>query len=224
MDLNILIFKLEKSLIDRRDIPKLRGFIADKYPQYVELHNHIENRGYKYGYPVIQYKVIDKTPALIAINEACSLLMKVSFELKNINIGSKEIDINEKEYVIKKEKLGISEDLIDYDFISPWMALNQDNYKKYLSFDKAEKENLLKRILIGNVLSMSKSLSYSVEEEIKTQLDLEPCKVNFKNQTMIAFKGKFKINFHIPDYLGLGKSVSRGFGTVRKLYVDKFEL
>ena len=217
MDLNILILKLEESLIDRRDIPKLRGYIADKYPQYVELHNHTEDRGYKYGYPVIQYKVIDKTPALIAINEACNLLMKVSFELNNINIGSKAIDINEKKYIMKKEKFGISKELIDYVFISPWMALNQDNYRKYLSFHKTEKDNLLKKIVIGNVLSMSKSLSYSVEEEIKTEIDLEPCKVNYKNQTMIAFKGNFKTNFHIPDYLGLGKSVSRGFGTVKQI-------
>jgi len=31
---------------------------------------------------------------------------------------------------------------------------------------------------------------------------------------MIGFLGKFQVNFNIPDYLGLGKSVSRGFGTI----------
>ena len=36
--------------------------------------------------------------------------------------------------------------------------------------------------------------------------------------THVGFVGKFKVNFKIPDYLGLGKSVSRGFGTIKKSY------
>ncbi len=34
---------------------------------------------------------------------------------------------------------------------------------------------------------------------------------------MIGFVGTFRINFHIPDHAGLGKSVSRGFGTVERI-------
>ena len=29
--------------------------------------------------------------------------------------------------------------------------------------------------------------------------------------------GDFQINFHLPDYIRLGKSVSRGFGTIKKI-------
>jgi len=31
---------------------------------------------------------------------------------------------------------------------------------------------------------------------------------------MIGFLGTFSVNFEIPDYWGIGKSVSRGFGAV----------
>lgn len=31
---------------------------------------------------------------------------------------------------------------------------------------------------------------------------------------MMGFKGTFAVNFELPDYIGLGKSVSREFGTV----------
>lgn len=217
MDIDLLIFKLGKNLINRRDIPKLRGFIADKYSQHVEFHNHMENGGFKYGYPMIQYKVVDSAPVLIAINEACQLLIKLSFELKEININEKMIEINEKEFTVKKEKFGLSQEPIQYHFLTPWMALNQDNYKKFLDCDNIEKEELLNKIIIGNVLSISKSLSYFIEEKIIVESDLEPCKVNFKNQAMIAFKGSFWTNFYIPDYLGIGKSVSRGFGAIKRL-------
>jgi len=33
----------------------------------------------------------------------------------------------------------------------------------------------------------------------------------------LGFLGAFTVNFSIPDYWGIGKSVSRGFGTIRKL-------
>jgi hypothetical protein len=34
---------------------------------------------------------------------------------------------------------------------------------------------------------------------------------------MICFQGEFTTNFLIPDYLGIGKQVARGFGTVVKM-------
>ena len=34
---------------------------------------------------------------------------------------------------------------------------------------------------------------------------------------MLGFLGAFSVNFAIPDYWGIGKSVSRGFGTVIRI-------
>jgi hypothetical protein len=34
---------------------------------------------------------------------------------------------------------------------------------------------------------------------------------------MLDFSDTFSVNFEIPDYWGIGKSVSRGFGTVKKV-------
>lgn len=35
-----------------------------------------------------------------------------------------------------------------------------------------------------------------------------------KGTSMLGFLDAFPVNFEIPDYWGIGKSVSRGFGTV----------
>jgi hypothetical protein len=37
---------------------------------------------------------------------------------------------------------------------------------------------------------------------------------------MIGFKGTFAVNFELPDYIGLGKSVLRGVGTIKKVVQD----
>ncbi|NOX21076.1 MAG: CRISPR-associated endonuclease Cas6 [Nitrospirae bacterium] len=45
---------------------------------------------------------------------------------------------------------------------------------------------------------------------------------------LLGFLGTFSVNFEIPDYWGIGKSVSRGFGTVVKTrgrsYGDKEDI
>ncbi|MFQ6084425.1 MAG: CRISPR-associated endonuclease Cas6, partial [Candidatus Aminicenantia bacterium] len=65
--------------------------------------------------------------------------------------------------------------------------------------------------------SMSKSLGYTVPEPIKANItNLREVKIYLKGIPMIGFLGTFSVNFNIPDYWGLGKSVSRGFGTIKK--------
>jgi hypothetical protein len=110
--------------------------------------------------------------------------------------------------------------MFTYEFIAPWIGLNQSNYQKYVGVKThMGKTEILKRALIGNILSMSKYLDYWLAQDQKVSADLQVRErvVNLKAKPMIGFTGIFKTNFIIPDYLGIGKSVSRGFGTVKKL-------
>ena len=78
-----------------------------------------------------------------------------------------------------------------------------------------EQMEFLRKILTGNLLSMSKSLDYQVPDRIKCDLQVRMMKNRLKDVNVMAFVGRFQANFLIPDYLGVGKSVSRGFGVVR---------
>ena len=134
-----------------------------------------------------------------------------------IKIGQQEFESNQREISLKKVKLGVSDEIIKYKFITPWLALNQNNIKKYTAADLIEKEEILKRVLIGNILSFSKGMDYTVDETIKVKLDLNQIDVKFKQKEMLAFIGEFFINFEIPDNFAIGKGISRGFGTVKKI-------
>ncbi len=78
---------------------------------------------------------------------------------------------------------------------------------------------MLKKALIGNILSMSKYLDcwLDKDQQIKAEVQVKESEVSLKGESLIGFKGIFKCNFVIPDYLGLGKSVSRGFGIVKQI-------
>ncbi|MGC9043447.1 MAG: CRISPR-associated endonuclease Cas6 [Myxococcota bacterium] len=55
-------------------------------------------------------------------------------------------------------------------------------------------------------------------ELIKVEIkNIKEVPTKLKGTPMLGFLGTFSVNFEIPDYWGIGKSVSRGFGTIKKL-------
>jgi hypothetical protein len=141
-------------------------------------------------------------------------------KLEKIVIDDVAIPICEKDLKVEEIEFGYSEETFVYEFQTPWIGLNQKNYRQYMeAIPKEEKNKILKKALIGNLLSMSKSLDYWLkkDEQIKAVLKLKERSVNLKGKTMTGFSGIIKTNFMIPDDVGIGKAVSRGFGTVRRV-------
>ena len=200
------------------DTPKLRGSIASKFPDLSLLHHHMGEDKFLYHYPRIQYKVVDGVPMIIGFKEGIDILKKIYCDIGELKIGhinttnlQSEISID-----VAEQSFGESKNLVEYYFVTPWMALNQKNHKLFVTSAREKNDKLLNSILIGNVLSLSKSVGYRVKSQIYTKLSLVQEKATLKNNEMLTFRGRFTINFNIPDYLGIGKSVSRGFGTIKK--------
>lgn len=195
---------------------QLRGFFATKFNEYVLLHQHNTDK-FVYNYPLVQYKMINKTPMVIGINEGADVLVEIYDKYDKIRLKDNIYEIVEREFSYKNEDFGLSEKFYTYSFETPWFALNQENFtSKYQRMNPTEQKELLRKTLVGNILSMSKSLGYTVPSQIKCEPDLYPGVGSMKGVEIATFKGKFMVNFLIPDYFGLGKSVSRGFGTVKR--------
>jgi hypothetical protein len=197
---------------------KLRGFFATRFTEYVLLHQHIDVDKLLYRYPRIQYKILGGEAIVLGIEEGAEVLKEIYDKYDELTLGESRYTVVERGITIKEEEFGISPELVSYEFITPWLALSQQNYQRYVESTRTERKELLRRTLIGNILSASKSLEYVVLEEIKLEIGkLRRRKCELKGTTFIGFVGKFMVNFVIPDYMGLGKSVSRGFGTIRRL-------
>lgn len=204
--------------IDKKQIPMIRGFFGNKYKDIDFMHNHDGNNKLFYRYPLVQYKVIENNPALIGIKEGAKTLKSQNIFLEDeIQLGDNILISNQQCVSNDLCLFGESDILQEYKFLTPWIALNQKNISKYKNVDIIDKEELLKSILIGNILSMCKGLGYTVENKLKVKLDVKETCVNLKGTKMLAFTGGFIVNFEIPDYLAIGKSISRGFGTIKKV-------
>jgi len=196
---------------------KLRGFFGnlfkDKSPL---LHNHYDDGKLRYKYPLVQYKVVNSVPMLVGIAEGSELLSELFTKIDLLNLYDIKIRVYEKN--IKREIYSpeiYSSMFKRYIFKSLWMALNQKNYAIYKKITFGPKITLmLKKILIGNILSFFKGIGYTATKEIDLLPLVIPKKTKFKNKDMEAFIGDFYTNVALPDFIGLGKSVSRGFGTI----------
>ncbi len=198
------------------DASKLRGFFATKFNEYILLHQHQADK-FIYKYPLIQYKIINGTPMIQSINEGVEVLKEIYDKYDEISLAGNKYTINERSIIVKEQDFGLSEKFQKYKFITPWFALNQENYERYYSSTREEQHILLRKTLIGNLLSISKTLGYTVPDEIKVDTSIKLKKIRLKETNIMGFTGTFITNFEIPDYMGIGKSVSRGFGTVKQL-------
>ncbi len=213
---------VEQVIIQFPDIPlrsrdghKLRGFFGNLFKEHSPLlHNHFEDGNLRYAYPLVQYKVINHVPYLIGLQEGAELLTDLFLKIKFLDIDGQKYTILSKNIIHRKIELFETLDIKTYHFLTPWMALNQDNFKKYISSDIRGRNELLKKILIGNVLSFYKYMNFRISTQLDALVFVKPIITNFKNHKMIAFTGHFAINAILPGHIGLGKSVSRGFGTI----------
>lgn len=196
---------------------ELRGFFATRFNEYTELHQHHADK-FIYRYPVVQYKIIRGVPTVIGINEGAEVLKQTYDEYQEIRLGANTYLVVERSISIREEEFGISDTVRSYEFETPWLALNQENYRAFYGLNSnEERDEFLRKTLIGNIISMSKSLHYQVPDRISCDLSVTVRKDHLKDVRVMTFTGMFHTNFIIPDYFGLGKSVSRGFGAVRQL-------
>ena len=202
----------------------LRGAISSAYPELGLLHNHIGTK-YRYSVPLVQYKVIGGNAVILGLKEGADTLKKIAFERESYNLGGKNLHVLERKVIIREVEFGTSNETLHYKFLTPWMALNENNFRRYVKAKPSDQKALLEKIFIGNLIALSKGLGYTVKEQIVVShaMFLET-DVKLKGLPMIGFIGKFDVNFYIPELWGIGKSSSRGFGTTQLIQIKNASL
>ncbi len=204
-----------------RDAHKLRGYFGTLFKKHSPLlHNHFEDGKLRYRYPLVQYKVCGSIPMLVGINEGGNLLSRLFLEIKEINLENKVYPVLSKNICLTNSKAGITDTMQKYEFKTLWMALNRENYNLYSCAGKEERQKLLSQILTGNILSMFKGINCHLEKKVMVYPEMKEKVTSFKNQRMLAFDGWFASNALLPSYTGIGKAVSRGFGTIYNLTIN----
>lgn len=208
--------------LPQRAASQLRGFFGNYFREHSPLlHNHYDDGSSRYRYPLVQYKVLRGVPVLVGLLEGAQVLTELFFRMKSIDIAGKEYPVMERDIAFKNQPAGVTADaLYDYRFQTDWMALNQQNYAEYLRMDDDERRAFLGRILTGNILSFLKGVEIYLPDHLRIMTSVRPGAkkmTGFKNNLMTTISGEFTTNALLPDGIGLGRSVSRGYGAIEKI-------
>lgn len=206
-------------LLSLEEVPLFRGAVLHALSQDTDvlLHNHTTDN-YNYACPLVQYKSIDTKAAIFCIGEGVKMMSKLMrvCNLK-VSLGHRQTPLNVEKVTPGETDIQVEQAHIYH--LSDWLPLDDDNDRKFLRLRTDEdRQAFLERILVGNILSATKSLNIQITEKIECSIlhldryHLQP----WKNVKMRSFDVDFACNVTLPDYLGLGKHASFGFGNLRR--------
>lgn len=205
------------------DIPvsAFRGAVIEKVGrEHTIFNNHLGDDKFVYQYPLIQYKKVGTSPSIFCIESGVDEIHKL-FEQRSwtIQVYGEKHNLKVDRVDLKNIRLNVWERMFEYN-IWNWQALNEENWLKYLQLETmVEKIAMLEKILIGNIISFAKGVEWDIEKPIK--LTIKDVKLErfskMKDIKVKTFGVQFRTNVSLPNYLGLGKGVSKGFGIVKNI-------
>lgn len=203
------------------EVPAFRGAVIEKVGIEQEIfHNHNNEEGgngYHYRYPLIQYKALEKRPTILfigaAVSEAYHLFRQPDWELSftRRKIRTRLVRSQTQEY-----EVGLSPTPRPYR-LSRWLALNQDNHRRYQSArGLSGQARLLERVLAGHILGFASGVGIRFEQRFELAItEIEQQRIrSFEGVKSLTFDVRFEANVLLPPFIGLGKGVTQGFGVL----------
>ena len=170
---------------------------------------------YKFLYPRVQVKILNEQIYIIGIKEGFIPVVSIAEKVKKLNFGNITFDVESFELLESKNNFISSQQVISYSFLTPWIALNHMNQGAYKKSNDMEQSLFLNKLIGQNIVFLANELNLSLEKNIYTKLEISellPKKVDEKNWG--SFEGGFKTNCILPNYIGLGNGITRGFGSI----------
>jgi hypothetical protein len=215
MILPVFSLTLEPSNPLHFSIGELRSFFHKKSAGYTLLHKD-STTGFIHRYPVVQCKQVKGMLMVIGVGQGADFLQEISSGVEVFRFGETTCRVSGRDEEVRKKEFGISEEIHTYEFLTPWLALNQQNAKKFYDLKgKPERDAFMQKILTTHLSTLAKSIDYDLPARLTCTSRVRFKRERVHQENVMVFLGTFGTNLMIPDYLGIGHSVSSGFGTIR---------
>ncbi|RYU93044.1 CRISPR-associated endonuclease Cas6 [Emticicia agri] len=175
--------------------------------QHDLLHNHKEEGGEHYRYPMVQYR----HNGFCGINEGGTLLMA----LLPLLLAETQLSMD-----MQREEIQMLTQPKQYRIIN-WQPFHAENYQIWQETNGIiERIDLLQNILTGHILGFCRSVGFEIpDKSLKVKLIGSLKEVGYKKFSTqnadlwrLTFDVLFEANIQLPQGIGLGKGVSKGKG------------
>lgn len=207
------------------EIEMFRGAVLGKLQETASVlfHNHVGD-GFRYSYPLIQYKCLGRQAAIVCLEEGTEAIGEL-FSSGDFcfRIGDRTVEMKIESIRPRQVLVQLWNTLFTYRLTS-WLPFNEENYRAYQDLESlVDRYTFLEKKLTGNILSFAKGIGIHFEDHVVCKIleADEPYLVRYKGVRMMAFNIRFKTNLSLPDGIGLGKGVSLGNGVLHTYFRKK---
>lgn len=197
---------------NKRDAEKLRGFFASRFRDDDYFHNHHQDGSSIYRMPLIQYKICEGILTVLGYQSMVPIVAEKFLKINSIELNGRSIKNFETSVTLSDEDFIVSEDLHEYGFESLWLCVNQNNYMNYIN-QKLD----LNQVLVNHLLTNFKGYNIEAHKKIMVKGHYKEHLVKVNNKERFGFTGRFTTNVKMPDWQGIGKMKSVGFGCVKRI-------
>jgi len=191
----------------------LRGFLGTLFVDDAEFHHHSEQ---SYHYPLIQYKRVKDQLMVFGFQNYAGVLMNKMSDVDEIATRFGKFKIESQDIQLSNHKVCNRGGF--YDFITPWIPFNQQNYVEFCKCSQEEQKEMLEKMIVTNTLSCLKGVGVFVDFRVEAYIvSYKQFPVEVHDNPFVGFTARFVVNVDLPDYIGLGKSVSKGHGCIRRV-------
>jgi hypothetical protein len=173
----------------------------------------------KFLYPRVQVKILNEQIYFVGIGEGVDPIKEIVSNIDSLDFGNITFQISDLEIKEYSDRFQPSEKLVRYRFITPWVALNQSTGKKYRNIKNKDRVNYLNKLLGQNIVFLSREMGIELEENIFTKIGVSTLlPKSIDENHWGSFDGEFETNFILPNYIGIGNGITRGYGTLFGLF------
>ena len=201
----------------RFTMEELRSFLTRELAEFTALHKN-NPAGFVHRYPVIQSKLVRNTFRVMGISQGASCLYQLTHGRPVLGTGENACRITACDPAIQSAPFGTTDIFALYEFQTPWLALNQQNAKKFYDLKgKPARDTFMQKLLTAQLNTLAKSLDCTITVPISCDAKVRFRRDRIDHENVMVFLGKFRTNLEIPDYLGIGQSISQGYGTINRI-------
>jgi len=224
-NINSVVVKIKTDRPVQKTPYQVKGVLMKTFPneEIVPMLNGSYRK--KYLYPRIQVKILDEEILIVGLNQGVEPILKIQEKIKDLNFGDITFEVLDKSVFEESEAFMFTSSLQKYEFVSNWVALNANTSKQFDAKNDKDKLQFLNNLLAKNIVFISQDIGFELPENIYSQIIVSSLEATKMDQNgWRAFDGKFSTNLVMPDYLGIGNGITRGFGTISNAGVHEIGL
>ena len=217
MILRVFTLALEPANPLQFSLPEFRSLLTKQLAEYLAATPAEHPASHSiHRYPAVQCKQVRSELMVIGICQGAPFLHQLASGNDTIPAGGSTCTIISRDADIRNEEFGTGSATHDYEFLTPWLALNQQYTKKFYDLNgKPARDAFMEKLLLTHLNTLAKSLDAPPAEPVTCTAHVKFKRERIDHENVIVFLGKFRTNLRIPDYFAIGQSVSQGYGTIR---------